>query len=171
MSEQNDTCTECKGTGIDSLAIFPNDDPCFACNGTGKESVHQQRKAEWARTYRKTVYVVTEGEYSDYHIEAVFDDRMLAEDYIDRRSLINALAPINGMILYQTIFNADESEPYYVEFADAEDISEFGDQPVVRPWGPPGRLVVMVLARNEAHARKIAQDKRAEYLAAEFGIS
>lgn len=131
---------------------------------------------------QRTVYVVTEGEYSGYHIEAVFDDRMLAEDYIDRRSpsswkrwrieeyLINALAPINGMILYQTIFDADESEPYYVEFADAEDISEFGDQPVVRPWGP-GRLVVMVLARDEAHARKIAQDKRAEYLAAEFGIS
>ena len=132
---------------------------------------------------QRTVYVVTEGEYSDYHIEAVFDDRMLAEDYIDRRSpsrwkrwrieeyLINALAPINGMILYRAIFDADESEPYYVEFADTDDIATFGNQPVVRPWGPLGRLVVMVLARDEAHARKIAQDKRAEYLAAEFGIS
>jgi len=31
----------------------------------------------------KKVYIVTAGEYSDYHIEAVFLDRVLAERYVD----------------------------------------------------------------------------------------
>lgn len=32
----------------------------------------------------KTVYIVTSGEYSDYHIDAVFLDRSLAEAYCDK---------------------------------------------------------------------------------------
>ena len=33
-------------------------------------------------TEKKIIYLVTEGEYSDYHIEGVFSSRELAEEYI-----------------------------------------------------------------------------------------
>ena len=39
-----------------------------------------------------TVYVVTEGCYSDYHICAVFSSREQAQRYIDKHSLFNAYA-------------------------------------------------------------------------------
>ena len=32
----------------------------------------------------KTVYIVTDGDYSDYHIVAAFDDKKLAELFIEK---------------------------------------------------------------------------------------
>lgn len=31
----------------------------------------------------KTIYVVTDGEYSDYHVEAIFDDESLARSFVE----------------------------------------------------------------------------------------
>lgn len=35
------------------------------------------------KTKEQTIYVVTSGEYSDYHIDAAFTDKALAEDFAD----------------------------------------------------------------------------------------
>lgn len=129
------------------------------------------------------VYIVTRGAYSDYRIEAVFDDETAANDYCERR---------NQSLTQRSIYDEFHVEPYelntvstrdrsgrwwYEVFFEGEEITyvyldEYIDdtpEPMVSRTHD-GRLVFYVEAATPEQAEKIAQDKRAEYLADQAGI-
>lgn len=123
------------------------------------------------------VYVITKGNYSDYHICAVTLDKDRAQKlkklYSDRRKnaeieeyVPNEAKPMfmygvemdtSGKVL---AFKADEYDLHDDGYAEAEfDLDS-------NSW----RHVVWVNAKDEAHAVKIAQDRLAEYKAKKAGI-
>ena len=137
------------------------------------------------------VYIVMKGEYSDKHICGVTLDPDIAQkvkelcmgeyDYCEPEikefeTDIWQFIPKGGKG-YRVFFASDGS---------IREIKPIGDDPVfyedygrwscvTRCWLPgdtqnPSGLAVSVLALGEAHAKKIACDKRAEYLAERAGI-
>lgn len=137
------------------------------------------------------VYIVMKGEYSDKHICGVTLDPDIAEkikelcigeyDYCEPEikefeTDIWQLVP-KGAKGYRVRF-FPEGDIYDVKpIVDDPDFYEgYGRWPCVGPWWLPGDshhpsgITVSVLALGEAHAKKIACDKRAEYLAREAGI-
>ena len=125
-----------------------------------------------------TVYVITRGDYSDYHICAVsldkdkakrlakmysdnYDDAHVEEWETDTVADINAL---NGRRPYYVQFNPDgsvdafERTYEYWEFEPGVDELDYGI------------VSFRVYAPDEEKARKIACDMRAKYLAEKEGI-
>lgn len=131
----------------------------------------------------KTVYIVTSGSYSDYNIDAVFDDkeraealaRMIEDAEIEEWPL-NPPFSFNprehaGMLLWRVYYCArwfrDQNEWWAVQSNPLEhQASSWEPDPLGTGYGG-----VFVWASDKEHALKIAQDKRAEYLAHEAGIS
>lgn len=131
------------------------------------------------------IYVITKGDYSDYHICAVATDpekaERLAKIYTDRweyakveefdtEDCVDLLA---GRIPYEVGFmsNGDVLPGYPEKRADAADSWEPGVELYEpRAWSPYERLFVRVLAKDPDTALKIAVDKRAQYLAEKAGI-
>lgn len=125
------------------------------------------------------VYIVTRGDYSDYHICAVtlekakakklakmynsYNDNAKVEEWeTDTETDINAL---NGRYPYIVAFNTDGDAEAFKEHYDYEDFHEG----VVD--SPRGGLSVRVYATDEQSAIKIAAEKRAKYLAEKEGIT
>ena len=126
------------------------------------------------------VYIVTAGTYSDYHIVGATLDRKQAELACEVYGWKDSLGYsidieeydldiFNGIKKEDHIYRVtiwenggysvkDERGCYYLNPINDEDMA----------WGD---YTVTVVARDEAHALKIAQDKRAEYLARKEGIS
>jgi len=127
----------------------------------------------------REVYVVTAGSYSDYHILGVFDYETLADkivafdpgnrdirifDLNDASSLYrNGFAPFSVTL-------QDDKRPY-IRLSEGDP----GDSLWTEWPDTPPRFIsggrINVWARDKEHALKIASDKRAEYLAAQEGIS
>lgn len=111
------------------------------------------------------VYVVTAGEYSDYHIECVTFDRKWAEARAKRcGGLVEEYNPDEERRLF--------TDMYRVSFTGfAMSCTKIVDKTSTEEiYGDADGVVVIVYAKDEEHAKKIAQDKRAEYLARVFGI-
>ena len=121
------------------------------------------------------VYVLTKGDYSDYHICAVTMDKNHAENM---KKLLDGRykeARIEEYILDETKENGNL---YYVEFSDDESPSIYIDEydgfgnpydaPYVEEWNDPIR--VYVRSKDEEHAMKIAQDEYSKWKAKKEGI-
>ena len=131
------------------------------------------------------VYVITKGSYSDYHIVAVTLDPVrankLARLYSDRFSICaveeytlneakepqvyrvafpRGKAPYAKLGEYRFTFDGEDGDidphEYDVKYDTRDDFED--------------EFVVYVSAADEDHALKIAQDRRAEYLAREAGV-
>ena len=120
-------------------------------------------------------YVITKGNYSEYHICAVTLDRSRAENLKKLFSGHYNEARIEEYILDET--NENENL-YYVDFPDNESprigIDEYGDfgvldrTPYVADWLDPIR--VYVYSKDESNAMKIAQDEYARWKAEKEGV-
>lgn len=128
------------------------------------------------------VWVVTEGSYSDYRIVGIYDSRALAELHCKRlydandpeewevnAGAVGLRAELSHWAVYitddGTIISADDWHDPFIQI-DAE-----GMEDIPALHGQAHGLRVHVLARDEAHARKIATDKRAEWLAKQEGVT
>lgn len=116
------------------------------------------------------VYVVTSGEYSDYRVEGIYSTRELAE--LAAATITDA----NEIEEYELDVAADKLRqgfnPYCVTFdtdwrsaATIRSVKLAGlgieSSPAVHEWRV---LHVYCWAKDEAHAAKIANEKRAAYL-------
>ena len=115
------------------------------------------------------VYIVTDGEYSDYHIEAVFTDEKKAKQYaaIHHCNSIEeyeADTPqIEGetdvFIVYQIAINSRIGFYVYDYYYSTKKFNK-----VEVHWGKP-TIYVSLTDQDESKAKKIAQDMWAEYKA------
>ena len=121
------------------------------------------------------IYVVTKGDYSDYHIITATTDKKLANEIAKK---FNADVEIyeDAEIMLKPL--------YLVEFDGKGDICAiidksnyeywYGDVSEYRPYHKHhpsyGGGYVYVTADNADHAIKIANEKRAEFLAKKAGI-
>ena len=144
-----------------------------------------------------TIYVVTSGSYSDYTVRGVFDTSELAElaakAYAGRveEFELNEHAERIRKGCWWKVWILEDGSIDYVESANSIEEPTVGSafaEPYDYGWKAPGPprgyststgyttrwagLMVIVYAHDEDHARKIATDKRAEYLAKqEAGVS
>lgn len=134
------------------------------------------------------VYVVTSGEYSDYHIDAVFIDRDLAYKYATVRQLKDKWSGYD-VETYDTDdikiadVNAEEEEirphiAYRCEFLLNGTLQE-GRDVVKNTWDEPvgesrySKNIVVYVPKGDKSVEeciKIAQDMRAKYLAEKLGL-
>lgn len=125
----------------------------------------------------KKVYVITEGAYSDYHICAVAATKEIAEKlrkiYSDKYSWADARIEEYDLnetrddvrVFYDVTFEDDRVSACFNEYGEKESIQFYKGNK-----SQSDRLIVCVRARDEDHAVKIAQDRRAEYLAKKEGV-
>ena len=120
----------------------------------------------------KFVYVITKGDYSDYHICAV------TMDYDRAKRMQKLYSDRYGEANIET-YTLDEAKTtgrvYYVEFENDVSVAihmdeddDYDNKPIVDSWFNPIR--VYVRAKDEAHALKIAQDEYAKWKAEQAGI-
>ena len=130
-----------------------------------------------------TVYLVSSGSYSDYHIHGIYSTRKLAKqraaivrdaNAIETFELDQGIDLIAQGLLPWGVWFFEQKEPstyqseMYFDSAIAGEIVDDRRRPFRGNWN--AEFSVFVFARDEAHALKIAQDKRAEYLAKEAGV-
>ncbi len=128
----------------------------------------------------KTLYAVSKGSYSDYRVVAIFDKKELAEkfkphveDYndIEEYELNPGIEAVQRDYLafhVEMLRNGDVAKTFETDFTYAIDST-----PVLFPqWDSAGRkqtgkkvLRVITWARNEKHAVKITNEKRAMLIA------
>ncbi len=121
----------------------------------------------------KTIYLVTEGEYSDYHVAAAFSTEALARDYMDKFDGDNIdeyeLDPQkqslpNGMNVYSVdMFRDGSTNNLYYDNTDRLD--ELVEPHIERDFYKNGVLTGEVLARDKIHAAKIMNEKRVQLIA------
>ena len=123
------------------------------------------------------IYVITKGEYSDYHICAVATDlekaNALAEFYSDRYDAAEVEE-------YDTDDAPDLTKGkrmYRIRFAPSGDVTdinqsspEYYDEEIWQHRYGPGYIYVNVQADNEEAAIKIGAERRAKYLAEKMGL-
>lgn len=128
------------------------------------------------------VYIVTAGKYSEYHIVGATLDRKQAELACEVYGWRDAGGDPIGVEEYDLdIFDGIKGNDhiYRVSFdRDGWEVKEEKDCYYLNPINATyeedmnwGTYSVTVVAKDEAHALKIAQDKRAEYLARKEGIT
>ena len=127
------------------------------------------------------VYVITKGDYSDYHICAVALDLAKAEklakiftdsyeDAVVEDFDTEEVAPLlEGRIPYRVTFYRQRATSVSNDIGNPTFTPRVEDY---REWaGPLGATMrVYLYAPDEATALKIAQDKRAKYLAEKAGL-
>jgi hypothetical protein len=123
----------------------------------------------------KTIYVVTSGSYSDYGINAVFDDEQLAKDFIAMFEKGNYI----DMQIEEWKLNPEEEnirakrKLYFLRMNKegiASDISIEGssfsiDYINTIQFDNKKNLMVRCFADDEKHAIKIANEKRVQVIA------
>lgn len=127
------------------------------------------------------VYVITKGEYSDYHICAVSTNKEKAEllqkafkgngswseARIETYETDKYITEVeSGLKLYRCVM--DTAFGITIEESDLDCIEDQDYN--VRGYEDMGHYWVYVWAKDEDHARKIAADKIAEYMAKKEGI-
>jgi len=128
------------------------------------------------------VYVVTEGDYSDYHIEAIFLSYGQAVKYIELHSNepcyyrrieqydVNRLAPKTDRLMWNVEYNGNLWKTRRTE-------ETTWDEPGLRScrWlddvYPYDEFHMTVFAKDELHALKIARDVYAKMKAEKEGIA
>jgi hypothetical protein len=128
-----------------------------------------------------TIYVITQGEYSDYHIVCVFDDENMAQAYVDKFKfeeyylekyelnseagrLENPLIPYKIFIDKDGVVDGDRGVHEGVMLDDDDMIDFFTDS----SWyidKRPTRLIIRCYAKDIDHAVKIANERRIQYIA------
>jgi hypothetical protein len=123
----------------------------------------------------KTIYVVTQGSYSDYGIRAVFDDKALAQKFIeafgsqsyDQMEIeeweLNPCAPAlrKGHVPYFLRMNREGEA---VEVRAEASAYGFGDGGRIG-FDVNGNMYISLFAKNPQHATKIANEHRAQLIA------
>lgn len=126
----------------------------------------------------KTYYAVTDGDYSDYHIIAITDNKERAENikklYSSKYSepMIEEFfdGEAKNEALYNVLYNTDGSYNVTLQTFDKEyssDINIVRENVSNNHWW---KYQVFVIAKDENHAIKIAQDLWAEHKAKKEGI-
>ena len=122
-------------------------------------------------------YIITKGEYSDYHICAVTLDK-------DKAEQLKKLFTNDWHDTYVEEFEIDEhfpiDYPYFIveKYSDRIEVKEIQtgdyaceyDYGVVRHYDSRGLYSVCVKAKDKDHAKKIALDKIAQYKAEKLGL-
>lgn len=122
----------------------------------------------------KTIYVITQGSYSDYHIITVFSDEQAAESFAKLISEKGDTATVEDYELDRYVPQAREGlMPFYVWMTrdgngevDGSHIL-YDDRLSLLPTPTPDRIRLRgtVWALDEQHALKIANEKRAFLIA------
>lgn len=120
------------------------------------------------------IYVVTKGSYSDYHIITATTDEKLAyeiakkfsDKYEEADVEIYEDAKLVLKPLYCVEFDKNGDIRAVIDESDYEYSYRKANEYYVYRWGN----YVYVIADNADHAVKIANEKRAEYLARKAGI-
>ena len=129
------------------------------------------------------IYVITKGEYSDYHICAVANTPERAEElrkmYCDIRNDAN-IEEFEENVPSEEWYILTPTEYYEIEFnkkGEIIDIRTYYDEPnqnikfSYSVYEKYNRVTIFnITAADEAHARKIAIDYRAKKLAEEYGL-
>lgn len=126
----------------------------------------------------KTFYAVTDGDYSDYHIIAITDNKERAENikklYSSKYSepMIEEFfdGEAKNEALYDVLYSTDGSYNVTLQTFDKKYSSDIN---IIRENVPNNhwwKYQVLVIAKDENHAIKIAQDLWAEYKAKKEGI-
>jgi hypothetical protein len=120
------------------------------------------------------IYVVTSGEYSDYHVVAIFSNKDVAEKF-NKDMLIE-----ENKIEEWELDNVPEFPvglyPYHVEMKydghvvniNRQSMEYFQEYDYVSDYGYKEKINTMtakILAKDEKHAIKIANEKRAQMIA------
>ena len=126
----------------------------------------------------KTFYAVTDGDYSDYRIIAITDNKERAENikklYSGKYSepmieeFFDSESKDEGF--YYIIYRTDGSYDMFLQDFDVRKLSNINivKENILRDdWW---KYSVLVMAKDENHAIKIAQDLWAEYKAKKEGI-
>ena len=143
---------------------------------------YPQKRPDWCpmHPYNKQIYVVTAGEYSDYHIEKVFSSRSTANMY----SMMDPDRQVETYKVDSTDVNAKKSfvkVVYNFGWMDCISSVEFASKeitPYIKVGGYPEfafvftldfsneriRRAIMNSGKNSRLVEKTAQDKFAEYL-------
>ena len=125
-----------------------------------------------------TIYVVTEGDYSNYHICAVFDDKELAELYLSHFGgeieewELNPLQKQlrQGRVVWHVQMNQEGGTSYFGVHATERDVPETDKMVPVRMSSLPDyryawHLEIECYAENKQHAIKIANERRTQIIA------
>lgn len=126
----------------------------------------------------KTFYAVTDGDYSDYHIIAITDNKERAENikklYSGKYSepMIEEFfdGEAKNEALYDVLYNTDGSYNVTLQTFNKEYSSDIN---IIRENVPNNhwwKYQVLVIAKDKKHAIKIAQDLWAEYKAKKEGV-
>lgn len=130
----------------------------------------------------KKIYIITDGDYSDYHIEAVFDSKKLALKYANKyyqknyypnieEYELNPLQELNrkGCNAYFVDISQDGERLEFVspEYASVSDFNRYQQPPELYypkvDYNENDKMFYMTIwAKDKAHAKKIAIDKRRE---------
>lgn len=126
----------------------------------------------------KTFYAITDGDYSDYHIIAITDNKERAENikklYSGEYSepMIEEFfdSESKDKMLYDVWYKTNGS--YYVSLQDFDmkkhfDINIIDENVLHNDWW---KYRVLVMAKDKNHAIKIAQDLWTEYKAKKEGV-
>lgn len=126
----------------------------------------------------KTFYAVTDGDYSDYHIIAITDNKERAEN-IKKLYGNNYSEPMieeffdgeaKNEALYDVVYKTDGSYKVFLRDFDMNELSNINivnENTFHNDWW---KYRVLVMAKDRTHAIKIAQDLWAEYKAKKEGI-
>lgn len=147
-------------------------------NGRGHGDFQQHRHGhKQLETEVTTIYVVTQGDYSDYHIEAMFSTRDLADLYIERRKehygggydggveeyeldSINDAWLAGKVKWWNVCLERDTADVVSAELAIGSTPSE-GDVAILGPkW-----FRTFVFADTQERAVKVAMERRSIWLA------
>ena len=120
---------------------------------------------------KKTIYIVTQGSYSDYHICGVFSDKELAEKY--KQTFSNAQL-YDEMRIEEWELNPFEAEirkgykPFFVRMGkdgNTQEVYEDDSTSEIYGFDIDNGLYNHCFARNKRHAIKITNELRTRLIA------
>lgn len=126
----------------------------------------------------KIFYAVTDGDYSDYHIVAITDNKERAENikklYGDNYSepMIEEFfdGEAKNEALYDVVYKTNGSYKVFLQDFDMNKLSDINIVNENTSHNDWWKYRVLVMAKDRTHAIKIAQDLWAEYKAKKEGI-
>lgn len=125
-----------------------------------------------------TLYVVTEGEYSDYRVMGIFSTEEKAKEAatywnclndIEQWQLDPEIPNTDGRYLYCVVMNKDGTL-HCVQYGGNPSRENSSDLFRDSPYGSGDRngpIAFYVMGRDEAHAIKVANERRIQLLAAD----
>jgi hypothetical protein len=116
------------------------------------------------------IFLITSGSYSDYQFHAAFTDKSLAEKYVKSFGLSNNFAIERCKLNPHTKEVNENYKPYELRMTKegvCERIENADESTDFNIWFTYDKqLMLSVFAKDEPHAIKIANEKRAQIIAA-----